>query len=109
MPSAGARSAKTPLATRRRASDDLEVLGEGLDELADDGVGVDVASAPTPPVTGPLSDTYVTGRTSLTCGAQEIWGVTHGRFICTDGLRSGQEGCAGIPSGRGINSTVRIH
>jgi len=57
MPSAGARSAKTPLATRRRASDDLEVLGEGLDELADDGVGVDVASAPTPPVTGPLSDT----------------------------------------------------
>jgi len=57
MPSAGARSAKTPLATMRRASDDLEELGEGLEELADVGVGVDVATASTPPVTGPLSVT----------------------------------------------------
>jgi len=57
MPSAVARSAKTPLATRGRASDDLEELGEGLDELADDEVGVDFATAATPPVTGPLSDT----------------------------------------------------
>jgi len=51
MPSAGARSVKTPLATRRRPSDDLEELGEGLEVE----VGVDVATAPTPPVTGPLS------------------------------------------------------
>ena len=72
MPSAGARSAKTPLATRRRASDDLEVLGEGLEELADETVGVAVATASTPPVTGPLSVIYVTERTSLTRGTQEI-------------------------------------
>jgi hypothetical protein len=64
MPSAGARSAKTPPAMRRRASDDLEALGEGLDELADVAVGVDFATASTPPVTGPLSVTYVAGRTS---------------------------------------------
>jgi len=60
MPSAVARSAKKPLATRRPAPDDLEELGEGLDELPEDGdvaVGVDVATAFTPPVTGPLSDT----------------------------------------------------
>jgi len=59
MLSAAARSAKTPLATRRPASDDLEELGEALDELAEDpdaAVGVDVATAFTPPVTGPLSD-----------------------------------------------------
>lgn len=92
----------------RRASDDLEELGEGLEELADVGVGVDVATASTPPVTGPLSVTYVAGRTSLTCGAQEIWGVTHGRFICADGLRGCQEGSSGIPSGRGVNRTARI-
>jgi hypothetical protein len=70
MPSTEARSAKTPLATRRPASDeDLEELGEGLDddleelveglddEDADVAVGVDVATAFTPPVTGPLSGT----------------------------------------------------
>jgi len=62
MPNAGARSAKTPLATRRRASDDLEEPGEGLEELAEEElaeveVGVDVATASTPPVTGPLSVT----------------------------------------------------
>jgi hypothetical protein len=68
MPSAGARSVKTPLATRRRPSDDLEELGEGLEVE----VGVDVATAPTPPVTGPLSVVNcVTGRTSLTCGAKK--------------------------------------
>ena len=77
MPSAVARSAKIPPATRRPASDDLEEPGEVLgelveDELAEDAdvaVGVDVATAFTPPVTGPLSGTYVVGRTSLTCGA----------------------------------------
>lgn len=59
MLSAEASNAKTPLATRPRASDDLEVLGEALDELEDViGVGVDVATAFTPPVTGPLSTTY---------------------------------------------------
>jgi hypothetical protein len=58
MPSAVARSAKTPLATRRPASDEEE-LGEGLDddEDADIAVGVDDATAFTPPVTGPLSGT----------------------------------------------------
>ena len=44
----------------------MEELGEGVDELpelpelaedADDAVGVAVATAFTPPVTGPLSDT----------------------------------------------------
>ena len=65
MPSAVARSAKTPLATRRPASEDLEELGEGVDELAEDEVGVAVATAFTPPVTGPVSDTYIAGRTSL--------------------------------------------
>jgi hypothetical protein len=108
MPNAGARSAKTPLATRRRASDDLEELGEGLEELAEVEVGVDVATASTPPVTGPLSVTYIAGRISLTCVAQEIWGVTHGRFTGADGLRSGQERSSGIPSGRGVNRTARI-
>ena len=59
MPSAVARSAKTPLATRRPASDDdLEEVGEELDdEDADETVGVDDATAFTPPVTGPLSGT----------------------------------------------------
>jgi len=33
----------------------LEALGEGVDEPAEDEVGVDVATAFTPPVTGPLS------------------------------------------------------
>jgi len=54
MPSAVAKSAKTPLATRRPASDDLEVVADA-DADADVAVGVDVATAPTPPVTGPLS------------------------------------------------------
>jgi hypothetical protein len=54
MLSAEARNAKTPLATRGRASDELEELGEALDEL-DVGVGGAVATAFTPPVTGPLS------------------------------------------------------
>lgn len=58
MPSAVARSAKTPLATRRPASDDLEEVLE-LAEDADVAVGVDVATAFTPPVTGPLSGTYM--------------------------------------------------
>jgi hypothetical protein len=62
MPSAVARSAKTPLATRRPASDDLEEVLELLEEVeldddADEGVGVDDATAFTPPVTGPLSGT----------------------------------------------------
>lgn len=60
MPSAVARSAKTPLATRRPASDDdLVELGEGLDddEDVDIAVGVDDATAFTPAVTGPLSGT----------------------------------------------------
>jgi hypothetical protein len=92
----------------RRASDDLEELGEGLEELADEGVGVDFATASTPPVTGPLSDTYVPGRMSLTCETQETWGMTHGRFIGADGLRSCQEGSGGISSGRGVNRTARI-
>jgi len=59
MLSAVARNAKTPLATRWPASDDLEELGEALDVLAEDpdkGMGVDDATAFTPPVTGPLSD-----------------------------------------------------
>jgi len=57
MPSAVARSAKTPLATRRPASDDLVVEVLELAEDADEAVGVDVATAFTPPVTGPLSVT----------------------------------------------------
>ena len=57
MPNAVAKNAKTPLAMRWLASDDLEELGEGLDIA----VGVDVATAFTPPVTGPLSDCYVIG------------------------------------------------
>jgi len=52
MPNAVARSAKTPLATRRPASDDLEVLEVAGD--ADEAVGVDVATPFTPPVTGPV-------------------------------------------------------
>lgn len=74
MLSAEARNAKTQLvlATRRHAPDDLEVLGEALDELADViGVGVAVAMAFTPPVTGPLSASYITGRMPLTCGVSE--------------------------------------
>jgi hypothetical protein len=60
MLSAEARNAKIPLATRWRASDDLEELGEALDELvADVGVGVAVATAFTPPITGPLSTSYI--------------------------------------------------
>lgn len=59
MPSAVARNAKTPLATRRPASDDDD---EALGELAEDdtnvAAGVAVATAFTPPVTGPLSVTY---------------------------------------------------
>ena len=57
MLNAVARNANTPLATRWLVSDDLEELGEGLDIA----VGVDVATAFTPPVTGPLSDCYVIG------------------------------------------------
>jgi hypothetical protein len=66
MPSAVARSAKTPLATRRPASDDLVVEVLELAEDADEAVGVDVATAFTPPVTGPLSVTYMSHeRTSF--------------------------------------------
>lgn len=57
-PSTVARNAKTPLATRRSASDDLEELELELAEDADVAVGVDDATASTPPVTGPLSVTY---------------------------------------------------
>jgi len=56
IPNAVATSAKNPLATRRPASELLEAVLE-LAEDADEAVGVDVATAFTPPVTGPLSDT----------------------------------------------------
>ena len=72
MLSAEASNAKTPLAPRRHASDDLEVLGEAFDELEDViGVGVDVATAFTPPITGPLSTAYITGNTPLTW----VWSI----------------------------------
>jgi hypothetical protein len=58
MLNAVARNTKRPLAMRWLASDDLEELGEALDDIA---VGVDVATAFTPPVTGPVSDCYVIG------------------------------------------------
>ena len=64
MLSAETSNANTSLATRRRASDDSEVLGEALDEDVT-GVGVDVATAFTPPITGPLSTSYITGNTTL--------------------------------------------
>ena len=84
MLSAEASNAKTPLAPRRHASDDLEVLGEAFDELEDViGVGVDVATAFTPPITGPLSTAYITGNTPLTwCGAFEIWSDARLLHLC---------------------------
>ena len=62
IPSAVATSAKNPLATRRPASDFLEVVlelaePEAEPEDGDETVGVAVATAFTPPVTGPLSET----------------------------------------------------
>lgn len=64
MPSAAAKKAKKPLVTRWPAdelevADKLEVADEPfvvLDELAVVATGVAVATAPTPPVTGPLSE-----------------------------------------------------
>ena len=52
MPNAAAKRANKPSETRWPA-DDLEV---GLEELAEVGTGVPVATAPTPPVTGPWSE-----------------------------------------------------
>jgi predicted AlkP superfamily phosphohydrolase/phosphomutase len=72
MLSAEARNAKIPLAKRRRTSDDLVELGEALGELVDVWVGGAVASF-TPPVTGPLSVSCITGRTPLArCATQKI-------------------------------------
>ena len=53
MPNAVARRAKKPLATSWSAEDDDFVVV--ADEFAAPTTGVPVATAPTPPVTGPLS------------------------------------------------------
>ncbi len=59
MPNAAAKRANKPSATRWLA-DELEVELDfdpvALEELAEVGTGVPVATAPTPPVTGPWSE-----------------------------------------------------
>jgi len=100
MPSSVARSAKTPLATRRPASDDEEVLE--LAEDADVAVGVDVATAFTPPVTGPLSDTVCSFEPMAFAAAKKLAAVLpeDGALIeptiplpqCCDALQKNQTG-----------------
>jgi len=58
MPNAAAKRANKPSETRWPA-DDLEV---GLEELAEVGTGVPVATAPTPPVTGPWSEIWKSSK-----------------------------------------------
>ena len=63
MPSAAAKKASKPSETRWLADeaddeDDVCFDADPLEELDEIGTGVPVATAPTPPVTGPLSETW---------------------------------------------------
>lgn len=91
MPNTAASRAKKPFATRWD-DDDFDVVVVDPEEVgvAELGTGVPVATAPKPPVTGPLSEICK----SLREDDERPWsrgdkGVTHGFFVRTKGLSSG--------------------